>query len=220
MGSSDTKPRYEVADIFKRYLGDYLQRHKLSPFQHKVVAAILKCRTATCGGHILRCSNCDYQQPEYNSCRNRHCPKCQVSNKLRWVGERLGELLPIPYYHAVVTMPHTLNTLALYNKEVLYDMFFKAAGHTFNAFAQDPRFLGARLGFIGILHTWGQTLWHHVHLHFFVTGGGLSSDGRRWVNLPYRKRFLFPVKAVSKRLRKRFCGVTQEGICSGQTYLS
>ncbi len=211
-----SKPRYEVADILRRYLDRYLQTHKLSPFQRKVVEAILKCRTAACGGHILRCSDCDYERQEYDSCRNRHCPKCQISNKLRWVGERLRELLPIPYYHSVVTMPHSLNTLALYNKEVIYDMFFQAAAHTFNAFALDPRFLGARLGFIGILHTWGQTLWQHVHLHFIVTGGGLSADGRRWVNLPYRKKFLFPVKAVSKRLRKRFAELLRKAYDKGE----
>ena len=210
------KPRYELADIFGCYLDQYLHTHKLSAFQHKVVEAILKCRTAACGGHILRCSECDYERQEYNSCRNRHCAKCQISNKLRWVGERLRELLPIPYYHSVVTMPHSLNTLALYNKEVIYGIFFQAAAHTFNAFALDPRFLGARLGFIGILHTWGQTLWQHVHLHFIVTGGGLSVDGRRWVNLPYQKKFLFPVKAVSKRLRKRFAELLRKAYDKGE----
>jgi len=194
--SGHKQPRYELADILRLYLEDYLRTHKLSPFQRKVIEAILKCRTAACGGHILRCSNCDYQRQEYDSCRNRHCPKCQISNKLRWVGDRLRDLLPIPYYHSVVTMPHSLNTLALYNKEVIYDLFFQAAGHTFNAFAQNPKFLGARLGFIGILHTWGQTLCHHVHLHFVVTGGGLSADGSRWVNLPYQKKFLFPKVGV------------------------
>lgn len=216
MGSSNNKPRYEVADVFLRYLEHYLQTHKLSPFQCKVVEAILNCRTAACGGHKLRCSECGYERIEYDSCRNRHCPKCQISNKLRWVGERLRELLPIPYYHAVVTMPHSLNLLALYNKEVIYDMFFQAAAHTFNAFALDPRFLGARIGFIGILHTWGQTLCHHVHLHFIVSGGGLSSDGKRWVNLPYQKKFLFPVKAVSKRLRKRFAELLRKAYEKGE----
>jgi len=210
-----SKPRFELADVFRLYLDSYLQTHKISPFQHKVLAAILKCRTAACGGHILRCSDCNYERQEYDSCRNRHCPKCQISNKLRWVGERLRELLPIPYYHSVVTMPHSLNTLALYNKEVIYDLFFQAAAHTFNAFAEDARFLGAKLGFIGILHTWGQTLSQHVHLHFIVTGGGLSADGR-WVNLPYQKKFLFPVKAVSKRLRKRFAELLRKAYYKGK----
>jgi len=211
-----SKPRYELADVFRLHLERYLQTHKLSPFQRKVVEAILKCRTAACGGHILRCSDCDYERLEYNSCRNRHCPKCQISNKLRWVGNRLRELLPIPYYHSVLTMPHTLNTLAIYNKKVIYNMFFQAAGHTFNAFAEDAKFLGAQLGFIGILHTWGQTLSQHVHLHLIVTGGGLSTDGRHWVNLPYRKKFLFPVKAVSKRLRKRFAELLRKAYYKGE----
>lgn len=210
------KPRYELADVFRLYLACYLLTHKLSTFQHKVVDAILKCRTSACGGHILRCSDCGYERVEYDSCRNRHCPKCQISNKLRWVGERLQELLPIPYYHSVVTMPHSLNMLALYNKEVIYDLFFQAASHALHTFAKDPKFLGAKLGFIGILHTWGQTLWQHVHLHFIVTGGGLSADGSRWVNLPYRKKFLFPVKALSKRLRKRFAELLRKAYYKGE----
>ncbi len=211
-----SKPRYELADVFRLYLDDYLKGHKLSTFQHKVVAAILKCRTAACGGHILHCPDCDFRRPEYDSCRNRHCPKCQISNKLRWVGERLKELLPVPYYHTVVTMPHSLNLLALYNKEVIYDIFFQAAGHTLNAFAEDKKFLGAKPGFIGMLHTWGQTLTHHVHLHFIMAGGGLSGDGNQWVNLPYREKFLFPVDGVSKRLRKRFAELLRKAYYKGE----
>ena len=211
-----SKPRYELADVFRLYLDDYLKEHKLSPFQNKVVDAILKCRTSDCGGHILHCPDCDYQRPEYDSCRNRHCPKCQISNKLRWVGDRLKELLPVPYYHTVVTMPHSLNTLALYNKEVIYDIFFQAAGHTLNAFARDKKFLGAKPGFIGMLHTWGQTLSHHVHLHFIVAGGGLSEDSNEWVNLPYSKKFLFPAKGVSKRLRRRFAELLRKAYYEGK----
>jgi hypothetical protein len=123
---------------------------------------------------------------------------------MKWVSRRLSELLPIPYYHSIFTMPHSLNPVALYNKAVVYDIFFKAVSHALNSFAQDPRFLGAKLGFIGILHTWGQAMTHHVHLHLIVSGGGISNDGTRWVNLPYRTKFLFPVVAVSKRVRKRF----------------
>ncbi len=206
------KPRFELADVLNRYLDSYLASHKLSRFQEKVVEAIQCCRTAKLGGHKWVCNSneCDYEREEYNSCRNRHCPKCQISKKIKWVRERLSELLPIPYYHTVFTMPHSLNALALYNKEVLYDIFFKATAHALNAFAQDPKFLGAKLGFIGILHTWGQTLCHHVHIHYIVPGGGISNDGSRWVSLPYRKDFLFPVRAVSRRVRRKFAELLQK----------
>ena len=190
--------------ILDTYLADYLATHALSSYQKLVVTAIRLCRTKALGGHVYRCTDCGYRQYEYDSCRNRHCPRCQVYQKVKWVSARLSELLAIPYYHTVFTMPHSLNTLALYNKALLYDMFFKATSGALNAFAQDPRFLGAKPGFIGILHTWGQALNQHIHLHYIITGGGLSSDGRRWVNLPYRKKFLFPAKAVSMRVRREF----------------
>jgi hypothetical protein len=198
------EPNVGVAEIFRRYFDAYLLTHKVSYYQRKVVDAIQSCRTAALGGHVIRCNKCDYQRHEYDSCRNRHCPQCQIYQKLKWVAARLGELLPIPYYHTVFTMPHSLNALALYNKELIYDMFFKATSQALNAFAQDPRFLGAKLGFIGILHTWGQALTHHIHIHYIVTGGGLSNDGQRWVKLPYGKKFLFPAKAVSCRVRRQF----------------
>lgn len=207
-----------MADIFNRYLEDYLATHSLSPHQHKVVRAIRVCRTAELGGHILRCDNpdCDYERQEYDSCKDRHCGKCQGAHQMRWVNERMAELLPIPYYHSTITMPHSLNTLALYNKRVIYDIFFKASAHTLNTFAQDPKFLGAKIGFFGILHTWGQPMSQHVHLHFLVPGGGISNDGKRWVGLPYRKDFLFPVKAVSKRLRKTFAEMLQKAYDEGK----
>ena len=145
-----------------------------------------------------------------------HCPKCQVSKKLKWVRERLSELLPIPYYHVVFTMPHSLNLLALYNKDLIYDLFFQATSHALNVFAQDPKYLGGKLGFIGILHTWGQTLWQHIHLHYIVPGGGISNDGSRWVSLPYRTEFIFPVKAVSRRVRKKFAELLQKAYDRGE----
>lgn len=135
---------------------------------------------------------------------------------MRWVHQRVAELLPIPYYHSTITMPHSLNTLVLYNKRVIYDIFFNASAHTLNSFAQDPKYLGAKIGFIGILHTWGQTMSQHVHLHFIVTGGGISNDGKRWVSLPYRRDFLFPVKAVSKRLRKKFAELLEKAYNEGK----
>jgi hypothetical protein len=135
---------------------------------------------------------------------------------MHWVNERVAELLPIPYYHSIITMPHSLNTLALYNKRVVYDIFFKVSAHTLTTFARDPKFLGAKIGFIGILHTWGQPMSQHVHLHFIVPGGGLSNDGTRWVGLPYRKDFLFPVQAVSRHLRKRFAALLQKAYDQGK----
>lgn len=227
-GSGRSKPAPGLADIFDRYLGVYLKSHRLSGYQHKVVSAIRSCRTSALGGHLFRCNKCGFKRPEYDSCRNRHCPKCQGYQTIKWVAARLAELLPIPYFHSVFTMPESLNALVLYNKELLYDLFFKATSHALNAFAQDPRFLGARIGFIGVLHTWGQALNQHIHIHYIVTGGGLSNAcpeqgrracpeqgrracpeqgrraGVRWVNLPYRKKFLFPAKAVSMRVRREF----------------
>lgn len=193
-----------LAAIFDRYLSDFLKSHRISHYQERIIKAIRACRTSALGGHVYRCNKCDYKRHEYDSCRNRHCPVCQVYQKVKWVSARLKELLPIPYYHGIFTLPHSLNDLALYNKELIYDMFFKATSGALNAFAQDPRFLGAKLGFMGILHTWGQELNQHIHLHYIITGGGLSADCKRWVNLPYRKEFLFPAKAVSKRVRRDF----------------
>lgn len=210
------KPRYELADIFNRYIEGFLSSHKISKLQQKVVDAITACRTAKLGIHLLKCPNCDYSRQEYDSCRNRHCPRCQISNKIKWVGQRLEELLPIPYYHTVFTMPHALNPLALYNKELIYDIFFKAAASTLNLFAQDPKYLGAKPGFIGILHTWGQTLAYHVHVHFIVTAGGIANDGKSWLALPYREKFLFPVKALSKRMRKTFAELLDKAYHDGK----
>jgi hypothetical protein len=198
------RPRFEVADIFRRYGAAYRAKHKLSVQQHKVMRAIEVCRTAVLGGHIDKCDTCDYTDESYNSCRNRHCPKCQGAVRQQWVRARLEELLPIPYYHVGITLPHLLNNLALCNKAVIYDLFFKAGSFTLLTFGRDPRHLGAELGFIGILHTWGQQLEYHVHLHFIVTGGGLSLERACWKALPFREKFLFPVKAMSKVMRGKF----------------
>jgi hypothetical protein len=210
------KPKYEVADILRLYLDYYLQNHKLSPLQYKVVHDIMACRTSKLGYHKLQCDVCDYERIEYDSCRNRHCPKCQGSKRLKWVNDRLKELLPIPYYHAVFTMVHSLNILALYNKEVIYDIFLKSCGITLKDFALDPKYLGAKIGFVGILHTWGQPLCLHVHAHFIIPGGGISNDETKWINLPYRTKFLFPVKAMSRRVRKIFSEMLQQAYDNGK----
>jgi len=164
----------------------------------------MACRTAELGAHKLVCDECGYEIIEYNSCRNRHCPKCQGSKRWKWAEQRIKDILPIPYYHAVYTMPHSLNTIALYNKRIIYSTFFDITSLALNTFAKDPRFLGAQIGFVGILHTWGQNLGPHIHIHYIVTGGGISHDKTTWKALPYRKDFLFPVKAMSRFVRKRF----------------
>jgi len=210
------KPIHDLAEIFERYLDNYLKNHKLSPLQWKVVNAIMACRTLKLGGHLFKCDKCDFEQPQYDSCGNRHCPKCQIAAKFKWVNQRLDELLPIPYYHYVVTMPHLMNRLAFYNKRVVFGIFFDAAAFAINIFANDPRYLGAKPGFIGILHTWGQTMSQHVHLHFLIAGGGISNDGTRWINLPYREKFLFPVFAVSQVLRQRFAKLLTKAYEKGE----
>lgn len=201
---SAEKPRFELADIFNRYLDQFLQSHKISFLQRKVVRAIQVCRTKALGGHKRECDRCGYVEQSYNSCRDRHCPKCQGALRIKWVNARLHELLPVPYYHVVCTLPHTLNSLALYNKQIIYDIFFKAASQALLAFAKDPKYLGAQLGLVAILHTWGQDLCYHVHIHFIVAGGGITFDGKRWRHLPYRKDFLFPAEAVSKVIKGKF----------------
>ena len=210
------KPKYEIADILRMYLPEYLKNHKLSPIQLNAVYDIMKCRTSALGFHKLKCDQCDYESIEYDSCRNRHCPKCQGTKRLQWVEDRLSEILPLPYFHSVFTMPHSLNILALYNKKVIYDIFLQSCGITIKDFAKDPKYLGAKVGFVGILHTWGQQLWTHVHAHFIIPGGGISIDEKRWVHLPYRKKFLFPVKAMSQRMRKIFSDKLQKAYDNGE----
>jgi hypothetical protein len=209
------RPRYELADILKRYLAAYLTKHRISLWQHKILYDIQICRTAACGGHLESCDHCDYQVPAYNSCHNRHCPKCQGIARRKWVSARLKELLPVPYYHVVFTMPHMLNTVALYNKKLIYDLFFKAAAYTLLKFGRDSKFLGAQVGFTGVLHTWGKGLIHHVHWHFIVPGGGLTKDDR-WVHLPYSDKFLFPAQAMSKVIRGRFIKLFKSAYYEGK----
>jgi len=171
----------------------------------KVVGAIRKCRTAALGAHVRKCDHCGHLEIAYNSCRNRHCPKCQGAKQEQWVQARIQDLLPVPYHHVVFTLPdEPLHTLMLYNKSVMYDLFFQSAAETLHTFARDAEHLGAEIGFTGVLHTWGQTLCYHPHLHFIVTGGGISPNGQRWVALRYGAKFLFPVKAMSQVMRGKF----------------
>jgi predicted Zn-ribbon and HTH transcriptional regulator len=191
----------EVQDIFLKYGAEYLKKHKLSPIQHKAMSAIQKCRTSQLGGHIDVCENCGNAQISYNSCRNRHCPKCQTLAKERWIENQKGNLLNIGYFHMVFTIPNTLNLMVFQNQRELYALLFKAVAETLAELASDKKYLGASLGFTSVLHTWGQNLMHHPHIHCIVPSGGLSSTGK-WISS--RKKFFIPVKVLSRKFRGKF----------------
>jgi predicted Zn-ribbon and HTH transcriptional regulator len=193
----------EVADIFRLYSEDYRKNHNLSFGQLKVMHQIQICRTASLGGHIERCTECGYEQNAYNSCRNRHCPKCQTMAKEKWLNDRKAELLPVGYFHLVFTLPHELNPIILSNKKALLNMLFEAVNETLQAFARDPQWrLKGQLGFIAVLHTWSQTMMDHFHLHCLIPAGALSFDKNRWV--PSRKRFLFRTSSLANEVRKLY----------------
>ena len=198
------RPKIELADIFKQYGEEYLRTHTLSPDQHKVMYDITHCRSKQLGYHLDVCDHhCGHKEIAFNSCRNRHCPKCQNRARSKWVQARLAQLLPIAYYHTVFTLPHKIFPLSLYNKEIFYELLFNSAAETLQDFAADPKHLGAKIGFYGILHTWGGALCQHLHVHFIVTGGGLNKEGQ-WVEPKYKDKFLFPVRALSKTFRGKF----------------
>ena len=193
----------EVADIFRLYGEDYRKNHNLSFEQLKVMHYIEICRTAALGGHIERCTECGYEQNAYNSCRNRHCPKCQTMAKEKWLNDRKAELLPVGYFHLVFTMPHELNPIILSNKRVLLDILFQAVNETLQAFARDPQWrLKGQLGFIAVLHTWSQIMMDHFHLHCLIPAGALSFDKNRWISA--RKKFLFRTNSLAKEFRRRY----------------
>jgi hypothetical protein len=206
---ADPRPAYEVADIFRLYGAAYRERQPL-PLEHRrVMTAIESCRTAALGGHLEQCDRCGHQRPVYNSCRNRHCPKCQGLARARWLADRQAELLPVGYFHNVFTLPHELNDLLAANPRVLYNLLFRSVAQTLQAFAADPQYgLGGQLGFTAVLHTWDQKLLYHVHLHCVIAGGALACDGSRW--LPARPNYLFPVRKLSQAFRERYLeGVRQ-----------
>jgi Putative transposase/Transposase zinc-binding domain len=216
------KPLFEVADVFRSLDPDQLERHglPLSAEQRRVLRDIMQCRTAALGGHLERCDQCGHTQIAYDSCRNRHCPKCQAAARAEWLDQRAADLLPVEYFHVVFTLPDRLSPLALQNKRILYGLLFKAASETLLEIAADPRHLGAEVGFLTVLHTWGQTMQHHPHLHCVVPGGGLSLDRSKWVAC--RKGFFLPVKVLSRLFRRKFiCGLRkafEDGklVCAGQ----
>jgi len=192
----------EVADIFRQHGPAYRESHRLSRNDLRVMRAIEVCRTEVLGGHKDQCDNCGHLEISYNSCRNRHCPKCQTLRKEKWIEARSEDLLPIQYFHVVFTLPSELNPLVSMNRKVLYDLLFRSVSETLAELANDPKHLGAGIGNIGILHTWGQNLMDHPHIHCIVTGGGLSSDGGRWVSC--RKGFFIPVRVMSALFRGKF----------------
>jgi Putative transposase/Transposase zinc-binding domain len=204
----------ELADIFRTYGVEYRRTHTLSRAQRRAMHAIETCRTAALGGHRERCDTCGAERLAYNSCRNRHCPKCQTLAKERWLEARRADLLPVPYFHVVFTLPHTLNALAQGNPRVLYRLLFQAVAGTLLTFGRDPRHLGGDLGVTAILHTWGQTLSQHLHVHCLVTGGALARDGSRWIPTP--RSFLFPVRALAQVFRGKYLAGLHRAFAAGQ----
>jgi hypothetical protein len=202
--------RLEVADVFRdgqsRFVAQY--GHTLRPEQRQVLRAIVRCRTAALGGHVQRCDDCGHQRIQYNSCRNRHCPKCQAVARAAWLEARQAELLPIPYFHVVFTLPEGIRPLALQNKRVVYGILFRAAAETLQEVAANPKHLGAEIGLLAVLHTWGQNLMHHPHLHCVVSGGGLAPGHSRWVHGKQSRRrkklFFAPVAVLSRLFRGKF----------------
>ena len=196
------RPSLEVADILNRHGDAFLARHRLSRGQLKVIGAIRACRTAALGGHVMACGDCDHATIAYNSCRNRHCPRCQGAAAKDWLADRQADLLPVPYYHLVFTLPAPVAAIAFQNKAAVYGLLFKAAAETLATIASDPRHLGTRIGFTSVLHTWGSAMTHHPHLHIIAPGGGLSPDSARWI--PCRPGFFLPVRVLSRLFRRLF----------------
>jgi hypothetical protein len=196
------RPVLEVADIFRNHGPAWRKANAghVSLGQLKVMSAIESCRTAALGGHVARCEDCAHTQIAYNSCRNRHCPKCQGSQALAWMEERKAELLGVPYFHVVFTLPVRIAAIAYQNKAVIYDLLFKASSQTMRTIAADPKRLGVRIGFTSVLHTWGSAMTHHPHVHMIVPGGGISLDGTRWIGC--HPNYLLPVKVLSRLFRR------------------
>jgi hypothetical protein len=196
------KPRWELADIVRRYAPDFEANPALSRTQKRVLRDIVTCRTAAKGGHIDRCDRCGHETISYNSCRNRHCPKCQGVLQSQWLAAREQEILPVEYFHVIFSMPKEIARIAFQNKKVVYDLLFRAVRETLREAAADPSHLGAQIGGILILHTWGQNLEHHPHVHCVIPGGGISPDGSSWI--PCRKGFFLPVRLLSRLFRGKF----------------
>jgi Putative transposase/Transposase zinc-binding domain len=210
-----SRPSLEVADIFHRHGAAWRTAHAghLSLGQMKVMSAIESCRTAALGGHVEACEDCGHSRIAYNSCRNRHCPKCQGAAAREWLAARQADLLPVGYFHVVFTLPAEIADIAWHNKAVIYDLLFRAASEAMITIAADPKHLGARIGITAVLHTWGSAMTHHPHVHTIVPGGGISLDGRRWVYC--RSGFFLPVRVLSKLFRRLFLSKLADAHAAG-----
>ncbi len=211
------RPTLEVADIIRQHGKDFIEsnRSRLTWQQLKVLRAIEHCRTAALGGHLDRCSRCGHRAISYNSCRNRHCPKCLTNARDRWLADRQKELLNVGYFHVVFTLPHEPSWLAPHNQKVVYQLLFQASAETLLEIAADPNHLGAQLGFLSVLHTWGQSLQHHPHVHCVIPAGGLSPDGKRWIH-PRCNAFFLPVKVLSRVFRGKFVAGLKRAFLKGE----
>lgn len=208
------EPALELADIFRQYGPAYRQAHKLLPHQHKLMRAIETCRTPALGGTLEWCDHCQYRHIRYRSCRNRHCPKCQGLARQKWLAARSAELLPVVYFHVVFTVPDQLAAIGFYNQRLFYDLLFQLTSETLLRIARDPQRLGVELGFFAVLHTWGQNLHFHPHLHCVVPGGGLSAGRRRWIHA--RRRYFLPVRVLSRFFRRRFLEELEKFYAAGR----
>jgi predicted RNA-binding Zn-ribbon protein involved in translation (DUF1610 family) len=212
------RPALELADIVREHGAEYRRRHVLTPEQHAVLSAVLRCRTAALGGHVDVCLECGYSAPSYNSCRNRHCPKCQAVAQAKWIEGRLARVLPVHYFHVVFTLPAELRRLAAENRRQVFKLLFAAASATLLELGQDPKRLGAELGVTMVLHTWARDLAFHPHVHAIVTGGGLAyagdGEGDRWV--PARRRYLFPVEVMGALFRGKLLAALDAAITRGK----
>lgn len=210
------RPKFEVADIFRRYGHAWRDNHgaSMSTAQRRVMTAIEVCRTAALGGQIEQCDHCGHRRICYRSCRNRHCPKCQSLARAEWIQRRQAELLDCEYFHVVFTIPQQIAAIAWQNKKVVYGILFRATAETLRTIAADPRHLGAEIGFFAVLHTWGSNLSHHPHLHCVVQAGGVSSDGSRWISC--RPGFFLPVRVLSRLFRRLFLEHLQRSFDSGE----
>jgi hypothetical protein len=210
------RPTLEVADIIRASGSSFFERHgeRLALQHRKVIDAIVRCRTAALGGHRDQCLRCGHQAISYNSCRNRHCPKCQGNARAKWLAARSAELLPVPYFHIVFTLPHELSALALQNKRLLYDLLFRTSAATLIEVARNPKHLGADIGLLSVLHTWGQNLQHHPHVHCVVPAGGVASDGPRWISAS--PRFFLPVRILSRVFRGKFMAGLKQLLLQGK----
>ena len=208
----------EVADVFRHFGQAFRDRHgaPLSAARHRAMLAIERCRTAALGGHVERCRDCGHQRIAYNSCRNRNCPKCQGLARAQWLADRQAELLDVPYFHVVFTVPEPIATIAFQNQTAVYDILFRAASETLRTIAADPKHLGVEIGFLAVLHTWGQNLLHHPHLHCLVPGGGIAPDGESWIRC--RSGFFLPVTVLSRMFRGLFLHYLEKAFAAAELH--